>query len=288
MKIGIIGAGKVGISLGYVLRGNGADVTVIADRLPSALETARGFLGADMVYTADVMEVVGSCNVVAIATQDREIAGIARDIFEAAGDLTGKLFFHTSGVDPSSILSPLDEKGARLGSLHPLQTFPDIESAIEVLPDTSIFIEGDEKALAALRVIAGNLGATVHTIEAKDKVLYHLAAVYVCNLVSALMYSGTGIMDRIDVGLEPFFPIIRATMKNIEAKGPLAALTGPVVRGDDKTIRSHLAAMEGMPLHREIYLALSKMALRMAGERKALTEAEIETLRRVLEDGEES
>ncbi len=288
MKIGIIGAGKVGISLGYVLRGNRADVTVIADRLPSALETARGFLGADMVYTADVMEVVGSCSVVAIATQDREIAGIARSIFEAAGDLTGKLFFHTSGADPSSILSPLDEKGAHLGSLHPLQTFPDIESAIEVLPDTSIFIEGDEKALAALRVIAGNLGASVHTIAGKDKVFYHLAAVFVCNLLSALMYSGTGVMGRIDVTLEPFLPIIRATMKNIEAKGPLAALTGPVVRGDDKTIRSHLAAMKDMPLHREIYLALSKMALEMVRERKTLSEPEIETLRRVLEGGEKA
>lgn len=286
MKIGIIGAGKVGISLGYVLRGNGVDVVAIADRLPSALETARGFLGADMVYTADVMEVVQSCNVVAIATQDREIAGLARAIFEAADDVTGKLFFHTSGADPSSILSPLDRKGARLGSLHPLQTFPDIESAIEVLPDTSIFIEGDEKALAVLRVIAGNLGAAVHTIAGKDKVLYHLAAVFVCNLLSALMYSGTGVMDRIDVGLEPFLPIIRATMKNIETRGPLSALTGPVVRGDDKTVRSHLTAMEDMPLHREIYLALSKMALEMVKQRGALSEAETETLRCVLE-GEE-
>lgn len=288
MKIGIIGAGKVGISLGYVLRGNGADVTVISDRLPSALETARGFLGTDMAYTGDVMEVVRSCSVVAIATQDREIAGIARDIFKAADDLTGKLFFHTSGADPSSILSPLDEKGAHLGSLHPLQTFPDIESAIEVLPDTSIFIEGDEKALAVLRVIAGHLGASIHTIAGKDKVFYHLAAVFVCNLLSALMHSGTGVMDRIDVSLEPFLPIIRATMKNIEAKGPLAALTGPVVRGDDKTIRSHLAAMEDMPLHRDIYLALSKMALEMVRERKALSEAEIEILRRVLEGGEKT
>jgi predicted short-subunit dehydrogenase-like oxidoreductase (DUF2520 family) len=96
------------------------------------------------------------------------------------------------------------------------------------------------------------------------------------------MHSGMGVMDRIGVGLEPFLPIIRATMKNIETRGPLASLTGPVVRGDDKTIRSHLAAVEDMPLHREIYLALSKMALEMAKQRKALTEAEAETLRRTL------
>ena len=288
MKIGIIGAGKVGISLGYVLRGNGVDVIAIADRLPSALETARGFLGADMLFTTDVMEVVETCTTVAIATQDRVIAGVARGIFDAAGDLEGKLFFHTSGADPSSILSPLDEKGAHLGSLHPLQTFPDIESAIDVLPDTSIFIEGDEKALAVLRVIAGNLGARVYTIAGKDKVFYHLAAVFVCNLLSALMYSGTGVMDRIDAGLEPFLPIIRATMKNIENKGPLAALTGPIVRGDDKTVRSHLAAMKDMALHKEIYLALSKMALEMAKERKTLSEAEAEALRRALEGTEEA
>ena len=56
-----------------------------------------------------------------------------------------RLIFHTSGADPSSVLMPLDQKGALLGSLHPLQTFPDIDSAIAVLPDTCIFIEGSEK-----------------------------------------------------------------------------------------------------------------------------------------------
>ena len=283
MRIGIIGAGKVGISIGYVLRGNGMDVAALSDRLPASLETARGFLGAGMLYTTDNMEVIENCDVVAITTQDRVIRDVARGISEAAGDLTGKLFFHTSGADPSWILSPLDEKGARLGSLHPLQTFPDIESAIEVLPDTSIFIEGDERARRTLRTIGESLGAKVYVIAGEDKVLYHLAAVFVCNLLSALMYTGMGVMNRIDVGLEPFLPIIKATINNIEKKGPAAALTGPIVRGDDKTVLSHLAAMEGMGLHREIYLALSKMALEMATGRKAVDEGQAEALRRILE-----
>ncbi len=283
MRIGIIGAGKVGISIGYVLRGNGVEVTAVSDRFPTSLETARGFLGADMLYTTDNMEVIENCDVVAIATQDRVIRDVARGISEAAGDLRGKLFFHTSGADSSSILSPLDERGARLGSLHPLQTFPDIESAIEVLPDTSIFIEGDEKALRVLRAIGENLGAKVYVIAGEDKVFYHLAAVFVCNLLSALMYTGMGIMNRIDVGLEPFLPIIKATINNIEKKGPAAALTGPVVRGDDKTVLSHLAAMKDMGLHREIYLTLSRMALEMATGRKALDEGQAEALRRILE-----
>lgn len=283
MKIGIIGAGKVGVSIGYVLKNNGIEIVAMSDRLRPSLETARGFLGADMLYVSDNMELVDAVDVVAIATQDRVISDVVREIDERASDLTGKLFFHTSGADPCSILIPLDKKGACLGSLHPLQTFPDIESAIEVLPDTSIFIEGDEKARNLLRFIGENLGAKVYVIESGDKVFYHLAAVVVCNLLCALMYAGKGIMDRIDVGLEPFIPIIRATMKNIENKGPLRALTGPIMRGDDKTIRSHLEAMRSMGRHEEIYRVLSKMALEMAAANNALTGEQLVTIRKILE-----
>ncbi|HOW54372.1 MAG TPA: DUF2520 domain-containing protein [Syntrophorhabdaceae bacterium] len=287
MRIGIIGAGKVGISIGYVLKNNGMDVVALSDRRTAALDTARGLLGVDMVYTSDNLEVVGSADVIALTTQDRVIQDVVREINDRAEDLAGKLFFHTSGADPCSILMPLDEKGAHLGSLHPLQTFPDIESAIDVLPDTSIFIEGDDKAREILRFIGENLGAKVHAIESADKVLYHLAAVTVCNLLSALMYTGVGVMERIGIGLEPFIPIIRATMKNIENKGPLAALTGPIMRGDDSTVRAHIEAIRPMPLHEEIYRALSRMALEMSVRNGALDEDRREAMRRALEGKDE-
>jgi predicted short-subunit dehydrogenase-like oxidoreductase (DUF2520 family) len=282
MRIGIIGAGKVGISLAYVLRSNGLDVAGISDLSPQALDRAREFLGADTLYTRDNVEIVGASDIIAVAVQDRLIGEAAQDVADGAGDIRGKLFFHTSGADPSTVLSPLTAKGASIGSLHPLQTFPDIESAIEVLPDTSIFIEGDDKAREVLHFIGENLGAKVYVVSGEDKVYYHLAAVFVCNLVSALMQAGVGVMKKIDIDFEPFLPIIRATMKNIETRGPVNALTGPIVRGDDKTVAAHLEAMSDMPLHREIYLALSKMALQMALERGTLHSDQAEKLRHVL------
>lgn len=284
MKIGIIGAGKVGISLGYVLRSNGVDVVGISDIRPHAIDAAREFLGVDTLYTSDNAEIVNACDVVAIAVQDRLIGDLAQSLADTVNPPGGKLFFHTSGADSSSVLAPLERKGAHVGSLHPLQTFPDIESAINVLPDTSIFIEGDDKARDMLRFIGENLGAAVYVIAAEDKVYYHLAAVFVCNLFAALMQAGADIMKRIDIDLEPFIPIIRATMKNIETKGPLAALTGPIVRGDDKTIASHLAAISDMPLHRDIYLALSKMAFQMAEERGTLDSSQTVAVRHILDN----
>jgi predicted short-subunit dehydrogenase-like oxidoreductase (DUF2520 family) len=282
MKIGIIGAGKVGTSLAAVLKNKGFHIAGVSDTAEASLKTAEKYLGKDVLYTQNNMDVVGAADAIAITTQDGVIQDIAAEINAKTERLDGKLIFHTSGADPSSILLPLDKKGAFLGSLHPLQTFPDIDSAIGVLPDTCIFIEGDEGAVPLLKQLGENIGAKVYTIAGKDKVLYHLSAVFVCNLLSALFYSGKGLMDKINIDFGPFLPIIRATLKNIENKGPLAALTGPIVRGDVKTVKAHLASIEDMELHRKAYKALSEVAVQMAAERKTIDEKTIEALKEVL------
>jgi len=251
--------------------------------MEASLQTAENYLGKDVLYTKNNMDIMAVSDAVAITTQDRVIQAVVKEIYEKANRLDGKLIFHTSGADPSSVLMPLDEKGAYLGSLHPLQTFPDIDSAIEVLPDTCIFVEGEERAVPILRQIGENIGAKVYTIAGKDKVVYHLSAVFVCNLLSALMYAGKGLMDKINIDFAPFLPIIKATMKNIENKGPLAALTGPVVRGDVKTVKAHLASIEDMELHTKIYKALSEVAVQMAAERKTIDKKTIEALKDVLQ-----
>jgi predicted short-subunit dehydrogenase-like oxidoreductase (DUF2520 family) len=282
VRIGVIGAGKVGTSLATVLKNKGFHITGVSDALMASLETAKTYLGEDVLYTQDNMDVVDASDVIAITTQDRIIPDIVREIDAKVVMLDGKLIFHTSGADPSSILMPLDKKGALLGSLHPLQTFPDIDSAIGVLPDTCIFIEGHADAVPQLEKIGEAIGAKVYVIDGKNKVLYHLSAVFVCNLLSALLYSGKGLMDKINVDFEPFLPIIRATLRNIENKGPLASLTGPIVRGDAKTVKAHLEAIDDLDLHKEVYKALSGVAIEMAGERKAIDEETVQLLKDIL------
>jgi len=284
MKIGIIGAGKVGTALAYSMKEKGLDVRAISDVRPESLASARRYLPGDLLYTVDNTEVVGACDVIAVTTQDREIKRVAGSIYESAASVTGKLFFHTSGAHPSTALSPLDEKGAILGSLHPLQTFPDIESAIRVLPSTYIFIEGPAPALAMLSRIGTSIGHDVVVIEGSRKVLYHLSAVFVCNLLCALFHSAEAVMNRAGIGLGPFYPIINATIDNIEQKGPLNSLTGPVIRGDIETVRDHLEAMAGMDQERTVYKTLSLVALDMARKRNILDEEILKGLEAVLRE----
>jgi predicted short-subunit dehydrogenase-like oxidoreductase (DUF2520 family) len=280
VKIGIIGAGKVGTAIGYAMKQKGLDVHAISDIRQESLDAARRYLGGDCLCSRDNGEVVESSDIIAVTTQDREVGRVARQLFESRVPVKGKLFFHTSGAHPSSILSPLDEKGAILGSLHPLQTFPDIESAVNSLPSTYIFIEGMKEALDTLKLLGTTIGHKVMVIEGSQKVLYHLSAVFVCNLLCALLGSAEEVMEKIGIGIEPFHPIIYATIRNIEEKGPVASLTGPVVRGDVETILDHLRAMDGMDSQRRIYKALSLAALDIAKKKNVL---DAETLARLEE-----
>lgn len=276
----------MGTALAHTMVQKGLRVVVVASRRQTSLDTARRYVGEDCVYTLDNQVAVEMADVLVVTTQDREIKHVAEQIYHRAESLDGKVFFHTSGAHPSSELAPLDAKGALLGSLHPLQTFPDIDAGIAVLPGTYIFIEGEERALPVLAEIARAVGYESVRIESKNKVLYHLSAVFVCNLLSALLYSGEGIMNKIGIDLKPFYPIIRATLANIESRGPLMSLTGPVVRGDAGTVASHLGAMDGMQLHEKVYKSLSLVALKMAEERETLTEEQVGALRKLLETRE--
>jgi predicted short-subunit dehydrogenase-like oxidoreductase (DUF2520 family) len=282
MKIGIIGAGKVGIALGHVLQNKGFAIVAVASRREESLELARNYIPGKCLFTTNVSEAVREADVVAITTQDREIRAVAQEIFRKADKLDRKLFFHTSGAHPAIELSPLEQKGAMLGSLHPLQTFPDVNSGIVALPGTYIFIEGDEKVIPVLDLLASTIGFKAVRIESKNKLLYHLSAVFVCNLLTALMHTGEGIVNRIGIELTPFFPIIETTLRNIESKGPLLSLTGPVVRGDAETVASHLEAIKGVEPQESVYRTLSLVALEMAKIRKTLKPEEMDKLERVL------
>jgi len=56
--------------------------------------------------------------------------------------------------------------------------------------------------------------------------------------------------------------ILQQTLNNYLQRGPAAAFSGPIKRGDLDTIRRHLAELKRVPGAREVYRALVKSALR--------------------------
>ncbi len=79
------------------------------------------------------------------------------------------------------------------------------------------------------------------------------------------MMQSTGIPERsAQAAVER---LMTAAVQNIADKGPVDAMTGPVVRGDAETIRKHLEMLSSQPELQSVYRALSEIALRAARER---------------------
>lgn len=128
--------------------------------------------------------------------------------------------------------------------MHPLQTFPTIDKALKRIKGAYCFYEGDEKTVPVIEQLAKNIGLKSVRISTKSKILYHAAAVMACNYLVALMDSAITLAENAGIDRKTarlaFSPLAAATLYNISKIGTSDSLTGPIARGDTKTISRHL------------------------------------------------
>ena len=179
--------------------------------------------------------------------------------------------------------------------MHPLQTFSDIAAAVKSLPGTYFAVDGDEPAAEAAREMAAALGGRSFCVPPEKRALYHAAACVASNYTVALLHAAARMLAAVGMpereALAALAPILRATLENAQALGPLQALTGPIVRGDVETVDKHLRSIDELsPEESTVYRQLGIYAQRMAQERGVYTperQAELlTTLHRVIHNCE--
>jgi len=284
-SIAIVGAGKVGTALAVLLKSKGYPVVGIASR---TIESAR--LAAVRVLT-DVAEkpedITRKAEVVFITTPDRVIAEVDRAIMLNDGYKPGTIVAHTSGSQPASILESASLAGAYTVSIHPLQSFADVQCAIHNIPGSYIALDGDPEAMPVAEMLVNDLEGKKFIIAAKDKPLYHAAACIASNYLVSLLYFCTGLYEKFGLtrqqALEALYPLIQGTLNNTAQIGPVKALTGPISRGDTPTVESHLKAFaECDIMENELYRKLGIYTVEVALEKGSINMDQAEELKRVL------
>ena len=97
------------------------------------------------------------------------------------------------------------------------------------------------------RAIVRDLGGKSFSIRSEDKPLYHAAAVMSAGNVVALF--DVALEMLVQCGLTRpaaqriLLPLIASTVRNLETKDPVDALTGTFSRGDVETVKRHLKAL---------------------------------------------
>jgi predicted short-subunit dehydrogenase-like oxidoreductase (DUF2520 family) len=264
--LAIIGAGRVGRTLGRRLHELGWKIGAVVTRNEASARKAVRFIGAGKAFAKLTYDVLAS-RLILISTPDDGIAAVTRELARIGGEeFRGKIVLHTSGALSAAVLKPLHDLGAATGSMHPLQSFSGV--AVPSLDGKMLAIEGDQPALRCARQIVRTLGGLPVQIAGSSKPLYHAAAAFAAGHVLAieetsvrlLMLAGMKRCEAVRMLLQ----LTRQVLEYFEHLGPTAAWTGPLARGDSGVIAAHIAAMR--PLPREFlnaYVALNELATRV-------------------------
>jgi predicted short-subunit dehydrogenase-like oxidoreductase (DUF2520 family) len=268
MKIGIIGAGKVGSAFAIGLQAHGHEIHVCSRSDESAQELVAR-LG--MKGTNTLMHVVENSEVIFITVPDTRIRRVAGEILEKAGTgaVAGKTFLHCSGATTSEALAPLEEAGGFTGSLHPLQTFADRENGWKGLYGSYFGYEGSDGALPAVQAVKECFNGSLLWMKQDDKALYHAAACILSNYTVTLSYIAGMLFEKIQLPPEEAVaalqPLLEKTVQNVGNMGSPGALTGPIARGDAETLEKHMAAIgEKAPELAEVYRTLGQWTVQLA------------------------
>jgi predicted short-subunit dehydrogenase-like oxidoreductase (DUF2520 family) len=243
VKIGFIGAGTTGTALAVRLSQKECPVVAVSSRtLSSAQKLAKLVPNCRVCHAAQ--ELADAAELVFITTPDDIIAQVCGEVQWRGGQCV----VHCSGAHSVDILEPAKKLGAAVGSFHPLQTFADVNQAIENLPGSTFALEAEEPLLSTLKELTSLLNGSWVELKPGDKVLYHAAAVFACNYLVTLVKLALDLWRDFGVSskeaTKALLPLLEGTINNIVNIGLPNCLTGPVARGDLGTIERHLSALE--------------------------------------------
>ena len=230
----VVGAGRLG--------------TVLASALQAGAPLRRG-------------EPIPPVDVVLLCVPDGQIAAAAEHV------PPGPLLGHCSGA------TGLEVFGGREGfSLHPLMSVP-TGSDPSVLRGAGAAVDGtSERALKIAHALAAKLGMNATRVAPEDRVAYHAAGAMAANFLVALEACAERLAATANISREQLAPLVLATARQWAQLGPEAALTGPIVRGDELTVARHREVVaERTPELLALWDELAAATRAIAGMTRAMT-----------------
>jgi len=259
----IVGTGNLGTALALTLPLAGYKVKFVAVRRKSGNRRASSLARKVKAQLVELGKHILDTDIVWLTVPDDSIAAVARTLAEAQR-WKGTIVFHSSGAISSDELAPLREKGARVASVHPMMTF--VRGVVPEMRGVAFAVEGDRLATGVARDIVQWLGGEMLTIRRQNKVLYHAFGSFASPLVISLMASLEQVGEAAGVRKRHIkrvmVPLLLQTLRNYLYGDAASAFSGPLARGDIATVRKHLEALKVVPESREVYVALTRSALK--------------------------
>jgi len=265
--VNVIGAGRVGKTLGKLLHHH---IQSICNQSLASSQAACDFIGAGraVAHLSDLPP----ADITLIAVPDKAIASVCEAWVKSTNPQPGSIVFHVSGALSASALQSAQAKGLYTASIHPLKSFADSDQAYKTFKGTFCGMEGDVQALDRLAPLFESLGAELGVIDSDSKALYHAACVMACGGLTALYATCQQLLKTAGMPEAQLGEYMKQTIDNNVKLGSSAALTGPVARGDEDTVKAHEAVLSGDVLKLYRVLTGLQRAVIASAEREAIQE----------------
>ncbi|MBL0915339.1 MAG: DUF2520 domain-containing protein [Sphingopyxis sp.] len=256
-----MGAGRAAQALALGFAGHSVEPPLMWGRSLEKLGAASAATGSEVAVS--IHRIAVDCDVIAIAVSDDAIAAVIDELAPMITAGSAPFVFHVSGRSGAAILEPLRAHGALTAAIHPAMTFTgDPGREVARMAEARFAITGSSiEATAQARRIVAMLGGTAVEIEEARRTLYHTALCHASNHLVTLLAGASNALTRagVDDPAALIAPLVRAALENSLDRG-FDALSGPLLRGDARTVASHVAALaadcaELLPAYRAMALA---------------------------------
>ena len=258
LRVGIIGAGRVGAVLGAALAAAGHDVVAASGLSAASAERAARLLPGVPLLPAD--EVVAAADLVVLAVPDDILAGLVAGLAETGAWRAGQLAFHTSGAHGLGVLGPAERAGVLPLALHPAMTFTGAPEDADRLAGCPFGVTSAPAYRPVAETLVLEMGGEPFFVAEEDRRLYHAALVTGANHLVTLVAEAADLLRAAGIG-DPgpvLAPLLTAALDNGLRRGD-RGLTGPVSRGDVGTVAEHLATLsDRAPRSVAAYVAMAE------------------------------
>ncbi len=282
LRVGVIGAGRVGSVLAVALGRAGHRVTAVSAVSDASVRRIRRSLSGVPVLPPD--QVITGADLVLLTVPDDVLPGLVAGLASAGAPMQGRLVAHTSGRHGLAVLEPAVRGGALPLALHPVMTFTGRPDDIDKLAGICFGVTAPEPLRSVAEALVVEMGGEPVGIAEEHRDLYHAALASSANHLVTLVVQAAELLQQAGVANpgRMLGPLLSAALDNALRLGD-AALTGPVARGDADTVAGHIQALRAAsPAAVAAYVALARLTADRALAAGSLAAADAQRLLDVL------
>jgi len=266
LRVGVIGTGRAGSVIAAALQRAGHPV--VAASAVSDLSRLRAEALLPTTPIVDLADVATTADLVLVAVPDDALMGLVQGLAKAGVVTPGQFWMHLSGRYGIGALEAVTEEGALPLAIHPVMSFTGTSIDLARLADCPFGVTAPDALRTAAEALVIEMGGEPVWVPEDSRALYHSALAFGSNFLITLVAQSAELLQR--AGIEHpqrvLGPLLGASLDNALRLGD-QALTGPVARGDARSVAAHLEVIgEQSSTAQDAYRALARVTADRAVE----------------------